>query len=59
MSVKDMLNTKGLFTLTEYQQVGRRLIKVENWGNKNCQILVSLLISSPKVLLTEATNNMF
>ena len=28
-----MLNTKGLVTLTEYQQVGWRLIKVENCDN--------------------------
>ena len=30
-----MLNTKGLVTLTEHQQVGQRLIKVEKWDNKN------------------------
>ena len=28
-----MLNTKGLVTLTEYQQVGWRLNKVENCDN--------------------------
>ena len=28
-----MLNTKGLVALTEYQQVGWRLTKVENWNN--------------------------
>ena len=32
-----MLNTKGLVALTEYQQVGRRLINVENCTNKNYQ----------------------
>ena len=32
-----MLNIKGLVTLTEYQQMGRRLIKVENCDNKNYQ----------------------
>ena len=32
-----MLNTKGLVTLTEHQQVGQRLIKVEKWDNKNCK----------------------
>ena len=32
-----MLDTKGLVTLTEYQQVGFRLIKVENSNNKNYQ----------------------
>ena len=31
-----MLNTKGLFALTEYEQ-GSRLIKVENCDNKNHQ----------------------
>ena len=30
-----MLNTKDLVALTEYQQVGWRLIKVENYDNKN------------------------
>ena len=30
-----MLNTKGLVTLIIHQQVGRRLVKVENWDNKN------------------------
>ena len=30
-----MLNTKGLVNLTQHQQVGLRLIKVENWDNKN------------------------
>ena len=30
-----MLNTKDLVALTEYQQVGWRLIKVENCNNKN------------------------
>ena len=33
--VEDTLNTKGLVTLTEYQQMGWRLIKVGNWDNKN------------------------
>ena len=37
MSVEDMLNTKGLVTLTEYQQAGWRLIKVEKCDNKNDQ----------------------
>ena len=37
ISVKDMINTKGLFALTEYQQVGWRLTKVENYKNKNDQ----------------------
>ena len=32
-----MLNTKGLVALTEYQQVGWRLIKLENCNNKNYQ----------------------
>ena len=32
-----MLNRKGLVTLTQHQQVGGRLIKVENWDNKNCK----------------------
>ena len=32
-----MLNTKGLVTLTECQQVGWRTIKVENCNNKNYQ----------------------
>ena len=31
--LKDMLNTKGLVILTEYQQVGWRLVKVENYDN--------------------------
>ena len=35
--LKDKLNTKGLVVLTEYQQVGRRLVKVENCDNKNDQ----------------------
>ena len=30
-----MLNTKGLVGLTEHEKVGWRLIKVENWDNKN------------------------
>ena len=30
-----MLNVKGLASLTEDQQVGWRLIKEENWDNKN------------------------
>ena len=30
-----MLNTKGLVALTKHQQVGWRLIKVENCDNKN------------------------
>ena len=30
-----MLNTMGLVALTENQWVGWRLIKVENWDNKN------------------------
>ena len=33
--VKDMLNMKGLVTLIEYQEVGWRLIKVENCDNEN------------------------
>ena len=33
-----MLNTKGLVTLAEYQQVGWAMIKVENCDNKNYQI---------------------
>ena len=28
-----MLNTKGLVALTEYQEVGWRLIKIENCNN--------------------------
>ena len=36
-SIEDMLNTKGLVALTEYQQVGSRLIKVENCESKNYQ----------------------
>ena len=32
-----MLNTKGLVTLTEYQQVNQRLIEVDNCDNKNYQ----------------------
>ena len=32
-----MLNTKGLVALSEHQQVGGRLIKVENCSNKNYQ----------------------
>ena len=35
--LKDVLNTKGLVVLTEYQQVGWRLVKVENCDNKNDQ----------------------
>ena len=31
---EDMLNTKGLATLTEHQEVSWRLIKVENWDGK-------------------------
>ena len=34
------LNTNGLVALTEYQQVGWRLIKVENW-DKNYQTYVA------------------
>ena len=30
-----MLNIKDLVALTEHQLVGQRLIKVENWDNKN------------------------
>ena len=30
-----MLNRKGLVALIEHQQVSWRLIKVENWDNKN------------------------
>ena len=30
-----MLNTKSLVALTEHQQVSWRLIKVENWENKD------------------------
>ena len=30
-----MLNRKGLVVLIEHQQVSWRLIKVENWDNKN------------------------
>ena len=30
-----MLNRKGLAALTEHQQVSWRLLKVENWDNKN------------------------
>ena len=33
----DMLNRKGLVALTENQQVGWRLVKVENCNNKNYQ----------------------
>ena len=33
ISVEDLLNTKGLVALTEYQQMGWRLIKVENCDN--------------------------
>ena len=33
--VEDMLNTNCLFALTENQQAGSRLIKVENCDNKN------------------------
>ena len=29
------ISPKGLVALTEYQKVGWRLIKVENWDNKN------------------------
>ena len=28
-----MLNTKGLVALTEYQQMGRRVINIENCDN--------------------------
>ena len=35
MSDKDMLITKGLVTLDEHGKVDWRLIKVENWDNKN------------------------
>ena len=37
MVVGDMLNTKGLVTLNEYQQVGWGLIKVESCDKKNYQ----------------------
>ena len=30
-----MLITKGLATLTEHQQVEKKLIKVEKWDNNN------------------------
>ena len=30
-----MFNTKGLVALIEHHKVGWRLIKVENWDNKN------------------------
>ena len=30
-----MLNTEDLVSLTEHQLVGWKLIKVENWDNKN------------------------
>ena len=30
-----MLNTEDLGALTEHQLVGWKLIKVENWDNKN------------------------
>ena len=30
-----MLGTKDVVVLTEHQQVAWRLIKVENWDNKN------------------------
>ena len=36
-----MLSTIGLVTLTEYQQVGWRLIKVENCDNENYQICIA------------------
>ena len=36
-AIGDVLNTKGLVVLTEYQQVSWRLIKVENCDNKNYQ----------------------
>ena len=32
-----MLNTKGLFALTEYQQVDWKLMKVQDCDNKNYQ----------------------
>ena len=32
-----MFNTKALVALTEYQQVGWRLVKVENCDHKNYQ----------------------
>ena len=35
ISDEDMLNTRGLVPLTDHQKVGWRLIKVENWDNKN------------------------
>ena len=38
MSDEDMLNRKGLVTLTEHQQVDWRLIKVENCDNKLSEI---------------------
>ena len=39
---EDMLNTKGLATLTEHQGVSWRLIKVENWDGKNFNRLAKL-----------------
>ena len=36
-SIEDMLNSKDLVALTEYQQVGWRLIKVENCDSKDYQ----------------------
>ena len=41
-----MLNTKGLLALTEYQKVDWRLIKAENWDNKNYKrhTLLSLIL---------------
>ena len=33
ISIEDMLNTKGLVASTDYQQMGWRLIKVENCDN--------------------------
>ena len=35
MSDEDVLNSKDLVALIEHQQVRWRLIKVENWVNKN------------------------
>ena len=37
ISVEDILNSKGLIALTEYQQVGSRLIKIESCRSKNYQ----------------------
>ena len=37
ISVEDILNSKGLIALTEYQQVGSRLTKIESCRSKNYQ----------------------